>query len=352
MLTVAENLNSLTICANENKNISNFWGCTKSELHETKYTWAIDNFSFLTEKNDREVIRSPLFTLALPDQEMDLCLVLYPKRTNAPHLFGIQLQAVTQNIGIHVKIELGVINRNREEVDQHESKEKLVFLEHGVRSILFHVNRSRLTDESDDFFLEKDRLIVYCKISAVCKIVPEVKNEIQIKENSFSEGIKELFESKMLSDFSLLVDGIEIRAHRFVLSVRCPVLRALLADKTTAKLEINDISYEAVNEFLRYIYTGEIENIDKFPEELLLASIKYKMKGLQAICCENIISNMDPKSSVDWFLIAHHNQIDELKDKTSDFIQENTKAILETDWFNKMKEKDLRLILDVVAKNL
>ena len=79
------------------------------------------------------------------------------------------------------------------------------------------------------------------------------------KSTSLSTRLMELLLSEELADVTLQLGTEQLSAHRFVLSARSPVFRAMLqydmSEKTTGVIEIDDIEVEVMRECLTFMYT-------------------------------------------------------------------------------------------------
>jgi BTB/POZ domain len=74
---------------------------------------------------------------------------------------------------------------------------------------------------------------------------------------------------------------------------------------------INDISQEAFHEFLRYIYTETIENIDLYVLELLAISDLYEVEDLKAICKAQLQTSLTEENAPFVFQYAHRYRCDD-----------------------------------------
>lgn len=102
----------------------------------------------------------------------------------------------------------------------------------------------------------------------------------EAKKQIFND-LKELFDNKVFSDFIIRVDGREIQAHKNILYARSSYFSAMLShdfvENTNNVMEIKDCDYEAVNEMLRFLYCGEVKDLDKVVYELLPVSDKVNI---------------------------------------------------------------------------
>lgn len=96
-----------------------------------------------------------------------------------------------------------------------------------------------------------------------------------------------------------------------------------------------------------------MENINNISRELLLASIKYEMEDLKAVCYEYIISIMDLANAIHFLIFAYENQFQELQVAASLFVKKHFKAIKEkTNGFEMLDGAHLRLVLNVLGEAL
>lgn len=152
----------------------------------------------------------------------------------------------------------------------------------GLKTILFSFNElqvmsSRIFDSIPDHQWEYVGFIMCGKIDLIhvdgfagSSTLLEIKTVIdsafgkpvEKAETTSNSEFKRLWELKDLSDFSIFVGEKEFQVHKVVLALQSPVLRSMLKNdvqvKATNKLELKDCSEGAAENFLRYLYTGEM----------------------------------------------------------------------------------------------
>lgn len=85
-------------------------------------------------------------------------------------------------------------------------------------------------------------------------------------------------------DVILEVDGgTELAAHKAILSAHSPVFSAMfnceMSEQKEGKVSIPDMKVEVAQGLLRFLYTGEVANLDEYAEELLMAADKVSALG-------------------------------------------------------------------------
>ena len=93
--------------------------------------------------------------------------------------------------------------------------------------------------------------------------------------------------NKQRTDVEFLVGREVFGAHRHLLSARSPVFAAMLKsgmnESLTGKIRIDDLDSTTFFHFLKFLYTGEVENSAK-TGKLFAAADKYQVKTLMGIC--------------------------------------------------------------------
>jgi hypothetical protein len=87
--------------------------------------------------------------------------------------------------------------------------------------------------------------------------------------DSFSE-LKSLCLNKHLSDITLIVDGIQIPAHKLILSAKSKVFEAMfftdMIESKAKEIQIKETSIEAFKEMLKFVYTESFDFDKESPD--------------------------------------------------------------------------------------
>ncbi|XP_052133140.1 kelch-like protein 34 [Frankliniella occidentalis] len=101
-------------------------------------------------------------------------------------------------------------------------------------------------------------------------------------------------------DVKLVVDGVELPAHRNVLAARSPVLDKMLTgdfrEAREGRVELVDFSRAAVERFLEYLYTDQIEDWGNMELELVQLASKYMVPELRTECSLRLWSCDAPRA--------------------------------------------------------
>lgn len=79
------------------------------------------------------------------------------------------------------------------------------------------------------------------------------------------------------------------------------------------EMKINDSSPEAVEVFLRFLYTGKLENFAEKPIEIFSLAAKFKVPSLRDVMQKIIVAQLDGSTAFKAFSLAHSTGSDDLK---------------------------------------
>lgn len=68
---------------------------------------------------------------------------------------------------------------------------------------------------------------------------------------------------------------------------------------------MSDISKDAFEDFLHFIYTGDVKDLKQHATELLKVADKYGLDDLKSICELHLLTHMTEEAAVELFTCAH-----------------------------------------------
>lgn len=148
-----------------------------------------------------------------------------------------------------------------------------------------------------------------------------------------------MLSEKIHTDIQVNTADGSISAHRAVLAARSPVFRSMfshdLKEKEMSIVDISDMSAQACNAFLRYIY-GTIENGEFLTHRLALlrAADKYDIADLKEACHQSLMQDIDIGNVLDRLQNASLYGLPELKDSCMQYLVKFGKIYDISDDFN------------------
>lgn len=154
----------------------------------------------------------------------------------------------------------------------------------------------------------------------------DLGSTILTRQDKILTDISGLYGDDQLSDFKFIVEGQEFPIHKNILAARSPVFLKMFTgdflEKNGTQSEILDASKEAFDELIRFIYTGEIVDLEKNVEELLGLADRYEVSDLQKVCELKLMSNLKDENAESIFQLAHRHQCNgELKKASFEMLQ-------------------------------
>eukprot|EP00092_Neocalanus_flemingeri_P095183 GFUD01121092.1.p1 GENE.GFUD01121092.1~~GFUD01121092.1.p1 ORF type:complete len:351 (-),score=71.20 GFUD01121092.1:117-1169(-) len=203
-----------------------------------------------------------------------------------------------------------------------------------------------LYDEKKAFILEAEIIILkknpecFDSINAPCKFLKDMQSIMKLEE---------------ISDLVIVCSGKVIKCHKTILCARSAVFKNMLSGDTLENLNrevpINDSSVEAVEEMLKYIYTGEIpDKIDELNVELLYLAEKYQLDPLKFACGGSIVSSLTISTCISSFVtVERHFPPDSLvRENIDQFLRCNAAQVIESEAWDELVEKFPKLSRDLV----
>jgi speckle-type POZ protein len=98
---------------------------------------------------------------------------------------------------------------------------------------------------------------------------------------------------------------------------------AQMKESKTKTVHINDIKGKVLQEMLRFMYTGKIEDVKANASALIFAAEKYDIKELKDLCVSSLIKNLSTTNIFDTIIIADRYNESMLLYECIEFIRKN-----------------------------
>lgn len=159
-----------------------------------------------------------------------------------------------------------------------------------------------------------------------------------------------LMESGEFSDVLVIVGDKDFHVHKNILAARSRVFSAMVQHEMIKQnkgiVEILDIDAEVMQEVLRFIYTGKVNNLQMLTFDLLSAAEKYELQGLKTVC-EDVITSTSSVGNIGAILIfldAHDYDSEKLRKSALHFLTMNAKTLMDIN--------DFKTLLTSLSSNL
>lgn len=274
---------------------------------------------------------------------------LYPKGYNGKHedYFAVIIYNCSKK-KVTAAVSISIINCNYEEIardlaERHEF-ESCDYISNHCTFRKF-VKRDFVMIDPNDEILTDGKLTIQCKI-ALSPVRSERLRNLKRKLDQMDmnlqrvlkiQKLENLMNDKEYSDVSFLVDGKSFKAHKCILARESPVFDAMfktdMKEKQLNEVVIEDIGSDVFEEMLRYVYVGEVNDIDLIAGDLLAAADKYAIDELKLRCGKSLIDNLSVDSAVESLVIADRYYMKQFKAKIIEFITSHSADIVKAPSF-------------------
>ena len=164
-------------------------------------------------------------------------------------------------------------------------------------------------------------------------------------QSTIVNHVASLLDNETSADIEFHVNGTKLVAHSLIVSAGSPVLAAMFQndfqEKSKRIATINDTTVEVFQQFLRYLYTGDVlENKkDAIVPDLFALADKYGVDSLKDECAVYMAEQLSVENAVDTLIAAHLHSSTILYEETVSFISRNMLTVCScADWLSFMKE--------------
>jgi len=157
--------------------------------------------------------------------------------------------------------------------------------------------------------------------------------------STLGDQLSNVFSCGDFSDVTLICGDKRFPCHKFMLSARSDVFKAMFSHENTKEgqtneVEIKDTEPETLEQLLKYIYSDKLEcDMPNLASSLMTAADKYNLPKLKSLCEESICNNIEVSNAADILVLAHMYEASNLKAMAVDFIMNNFAKVSETSGF-------------------
>ena len=208
-------------------------------------------------------------------------------------------------------------------------------------------------------FLPNDSLTILCEVTVFFPTesisVTKDADMKQLSQDNLKEDLGLAFSKKKYTDVKIYCGDEVFECHRFMLTARSPVFRAMfeaeMMEKKTQRVDIQDLPPEIFSEMLSFIYTGKSPNVDNLAEALIEAADKYQVEMLKTICAEKLCNNIEVNNCIKYLLMGDMYQADVLKEFALDFIAKNVASVCKTgDWSKGLQNHLMAKVIEAIGR--
>lgn len=192
----------------------------------------------------------------------------------------------------------------------------------------------------DPTFVSSNQVSSRSQLKLVFELFDEnLRSSKLVEKNKIAEIF---FASKLYYDVTIETMDGKIRAHKWILKLKSKYFEAMfdneLGDKIQTHFKIEDISLVVLNEVLRFIYTGRVEDIEALAQDILIWSDFFAIDDLRDMSADFVIKSLDPENVLSLMELAVNTNQDYLKEQTIAFFRKNMDQVVKSkSWLSTYK---------------
>lgn len=304
---------------------------TDIEVKEHTLDWVIKNYGPLYRKVSNFVDSPPISFDIDPEiewllrldvcsfAECDIAKVYLTKGCTASKNICVTLSLLNANEDVLQSEERRLVDDFAGTLDMHVSSIK-------IKNGLFAGKDGRASP--DDTLIVRLRVTYHSLISSDSAYATSQRGSRQLE----LDVLEKLFNDKKFSDAQIIVGDRVFDVHKCVLDARSAYFSAMFSSEMKEKREnevkIKDVSHEVMQEVLRFIYTGRVDNLDALKTDLFVAADEYNIEALKALCERALIRDFKVDNILDMLVFAEQYSSNNLKAAAVRFFNAHRKKIL------------------------
>jgi hypothetical protein len=154
-----------------------------------------------------------------------------------------------------------------------------------------------------------------------------------------------------LSDITLMVEGIPVRAHKLML-MRCPYFKAMLlgnmSESKQSVVHLEIVRHRIILAVLEYLYTDDVLIPLEMAMELFVAADLFAIPRLQSMCERRLLESMTVENAASIFHTADVHSAVSLRAKALGYVLSHFEAVSKTDAFEDMARSNVELVFEIL----
>jgi len=200
------------------------------------------------------------------------------------------------------------------------------------------------------------KLTVFGEVKTTRKLINNA-DEIGSIENQerlkVTEHLKDKWATDNYSDVHIMCSGQIFYCHRMILARSQYFSSMLESGMKESEIKVINLEYTDVDilkGILKFIYGGEIDNLERNAVDLLKAAGMFIMEDLKDVCEKYLVANyLKLDNVIDMVVMAETHNADHLKKAALDMIAANNDEIVkQVGWKEKLDNSSKKLLLEII----
>lgn len=176
--------------------------------------------------------------------------------------------------------------------------------------------------------LDKESLTILAKFVIVSLPNPSICEKPSL---DISKKPKVPFRADAPCDITFVLGDKTLSAHKHVIAAQSIVFQRMflspLTERENTRVQILDINPKVFEEFINYLYTGEINNFNNIVEDVIVVASKYQVKELKTLCENFMLQHLNVQNVVKFIFMADKLRCPELKQEAVKFLKNSASTL-------------------------
>ncbi|CAO4364921.1 Protein CBR-BATH-44 [Caenorhabditis briggsae] len=204
----------------------------------------------------------------------------------------------------------------------------------------------------DDLYLSLSIFITFDTVTKASQTVRYIPPDMP-KPTEVTKDLENLFRSGKHADFTFVIEGRELKAHKAILAARSPVFAAMMeshtAESQNSRVVLGEIEYEVVQQLLNYIYSGTCTKMGGYALEILAAADRFALPGLKNLAEAAMKNGLSAETVCKQLAHADLYNMTEFKKEAIKFICLNANAVIASEGFTDLTRTKPHIIGDIMS---
>ncbi|XP_043287592.1 BTB/POZ and MATH domain-containing protein 1-like [Venturia canescens] len=318
-----------------------------NDQHFTDFTWILCDWSLLYDTTYSQGLLSDSFPLRGIESDKCTCQLSF-KPKNLKNCLGIEFSDSSHFLAM--KIQVFINNEQQFEKCYLHPVPRIIY----PPGLKLSLEKKSLDDLLKNIYGGRNDKTNQIEVKFSISKIPEYHQSVlrQIPTTNVIRSSEALYEKKAFCDVTFVFDDKELPAHKVVLALRSEVFEAMflsdMKEKDTSTVEIVDTKAEIFEEFLKYLYTGELNDLENKAEEMLLLADKYQVGELKDMCENFFLDNISEVNVIKNLIVADKYRCATLKKKATNILQINANVLKQA--IMSESSETLSILKEVLAK--
>lgn len=322
-----------------------------------KFQWELNVFCFYGKKVGDYVL-SPTFSSSNYGRlRNDWKLMMYPKGYREENRGYLSLYLYNWGKDeIAASFSFSLLNRENVIVYKSQVVQNHLFESRGGTGHALFIEESFIMDPENSV-LKDNKMTILCDIAIEdIRLIDkaEIESVKMVKRLQFFDDFEKLMTNKEFSDVTVTVGEQKFYLHKCILSAHSTVFEGMfrsdMKEKEENSVVIEDIRYEVLQEFFRFIYIGRVDKLDDLVGELLIAAEKYNVVELKTLCEETMCNSLTKSNAIGYLNSAIMNNVEKLETEAINFVYLHLEDFIEDSEFDEIGYQYPKLLLIIIKK--